>query len=74
MRLLLCPGISRSSLPTGTKGFGGTEGFMAPEMMRHNGEEEYTEKVKDTHSFWPYCFLIIVLCKRWLTCSGYTVV
>lgn len=38
-------GISRISLPTGTKGFGGTEGFMAPEIMTHNGEEEYTEKV-----------------------------
>lgn len=38
-------GISRSTLPTGTKGFGGTEGFMAPEIMRYNGEEEYTEKV-----------------------------
>lgn len=38
-------GISRVSLPTGTKGFGGTEGFMAPEIMKHNGEEEYTEKV-----------------------------
>jgi hypothetical protein len=33
-------------LPSGTKGFGGTEGFMAPEIMRYNGEEEYTEKVK----------------------------
>lgn len=39
-------GISRISLPTGTKGFGGTEGFMAPEIICHNGEEEYTEKVK----------------------------
>ena len=39
-------GISRLSLPTGAKGFGGTEGFMAPEIMRFNGEEEYTEKVK----------------------------
>lgn len=38
-------GISRISLPTGTKGFGGTEGFMAPEIICHNGEEEYTEKV-----------------------------
>ena len=38
-------GISRLSLPTGAKGFGGTEGFMAPEIMRFNGEEEYTEKV-----------------------------
>ena len=42
---LLLTGISRASLPSGTKGFGGTEGFMAPEMMRFNGEEEYTEKV-----------------------------
>lgn len=31
--------------PSGTKGFGGTEGFMAPEIMRYNGEEEYNEKV-----------------------------
>lgn len=38
-------GISRLSLPTGAKGFGGTEGFMAPEIMRFNGEEEYTDKV-----------------------------
>lgn len=41
-------GISRISLPTGTKGFGGTEGFMAPEIICHNGEEEYTEKVSLT--------------------------
>lgn len=40
-------GISRLTLPSGTKGFGGTEGFMAPEIMRYNGEEEYTEKVAD---------------------------
>lgn len=39
-------GISRLTLPSGTKGFGGTEGFMAPEIMKYNGEEEYTEKVK----------------------------
>lgn len=38
-------GISRLALPTGNKGFGGTEGFMAPEIMQFNGEEEYTEKV-----------------------------
>lgn len=38
-------GISRLSLPAGAKGFGGTEGFMAPEIMRFNGEEEYTDKV-----------------------------
>ncbi|GBP27199.1 hypothetical protein EVAR_15972_1 [Eumeta japonica] len=38
-------GISRLAPPSGTKGFGGTEGFMAPEIMRYNGEEEYNEKV-----------------------------
>ncbi|CAG9789928.1 unnamed protein product [Diatraea saccharalis] len=37
--------ISRMAPPSGTKGFGGTEGFMAPEIMRYNGEEEYNEKV-----------------------------
>ena len=41
------PGISRLAPPSGTKGFGGTEGFMAPEIMRYNGEEEYTEKVNE---------------------------
>ncbi|CAI4223185.1 unnamed protein product [Auanema sp. JU1783] len=44
-------GISRSVLPSGgAKGFGGTEGFMAPEIVRFNGEEEYTQKV-DVFSF-----------------------
>ncbi len=39
-------GISRSVYATGgAKGFGGTEGFMAPEIMRYNGEEEYNERV-----------------------------
>lgn len=38
-------GISRQTAPNGSKGFGGTEGFMAPEIIRYNGEEEYTEKV-----------------------------
>ena len=57
--LLCCTGISRSSLPTGTKGFGGTEGFMAPEMMRHNGEEEYTEKVRNR----VHCTCSLELCK-----------
>lgn len=47
-------GISRSTLPTGTKGFGGTEGFMAPEIMRYNGEEEYTEKVNITMLSFPF--------------------
>lgn len=39
-------GISRYSYPSGVcKGYGGTEGFMAPEVIRYNGEQEYTEKV-----------------------------
>lgn len=39
-------GISRYSYPSGVcKGYGGTEGYMAPEVIRYNGEKEYTEKV-----------------------------
>lgn len=39
-------GISRQTAAgLSAKGFGGTEGFMAPEIIRFNGEEEYTEKV-----------------------------
>lgn len=53
-------GISRIALPTGTKGFGGTEGFMAPEIMTHNGEEEYTEKV-DCFSFGMFLYELITL-------------
>jgi len=49
-------GISRLTLPSGTKGFGGTEGFMAPEIMRYNGEEEYTEKVK-----LQFCFVCYIV-------------
>lgn len=54
-------GISRIVLPsTGSKGFGGTEGFMAPEIMKHNGEEEYTEKV-DCFSFGMFLYELISL-------------
>jgi len=52
-------GISRLTLPSGTKGFGGTEGFMAPEIMRYNGEEEYTEKVKLKFCF--LCYIVVQL-------------
>ena len=38
-------GVSRSVLPTGTKGLAGTPPFIAPEIIQHNGEESYTEKV-----------------------------
>ncbi|XP_050296551.1 leucine-rich repeat serine/threonine-protein kinase 1 isoform X5 [Anthonomus grandis grandis] len=53
-------GISRLTLPSGTKGFGGTEGFMAPEIMRYNGEEEYTEKV-DCFSFGMFIYELLTL-------------
>ncbi|CAK1555976.1 unnamed protein product [Leptosia nina] len=53
-------GISRLAPPSGTKGFGGTEGFMAPEIMRYNGEEEYTEKV-DCFSFGMLLYEIFTL-------------
>lgn len=40
-------GISRSvlSTTTGTKGFGGTPPFIAPEILQHGGTNTYTEKV-----------------------------
>ncbi|KAK9885098.1 hypothetical protein WA026_009320 [Henosepilachna vigintioctopunctata] len=53
-------GISRLTLPSGTKGFGGTEGFMAPEIMLYNGEEEYTEKV-DCFSFGMFIYELLTL-------------
>ncbi|XP_072941247.1 leucine-rich repeat serine/threonine-protein kinase 1 [Epargyreus clarus] len=53
-------GISRLAPPSGTKGFGGTEGFMAPEIMRYNGEEEYNEKV-DCFSFGMLLYEIFTL-------------
>lgn len=52
--------ISRSVLPTGTKGFAGTEGFMAPEIVRFNGEETYTEKV-DCFSFGMVLYELVSL-------------
>ncbi|CAG4936619.1 unnamed protein product [Parnassius apollo] len=53
-------GISRMAPPSGTKGFGGTEGFMAPEIMRYNGEEEYNEKV-DCFSFGMLLYEVMTL-------------
>jgi serine/threonine protein kinase len=47
-------------LPTGAKGFGGTEGFMAPEIVKYNGEEEYTEKV-DCFSFGMFIYELVSL-------------
>ncbi|CAL4058692.1 unnamed protein product, partial [Meganyctiphanes norvegica] len=62
-------GISRSTLPSGTKGFGGTEGFMAPEMMRHNGEEEYTEKV-DCFSFGMFMYELLTTHQPYEHCDN----
>ena len=38
-------GISRSVSLGGIKGFLGTPGFMAPEILRYTGKESYTDKV-----------------------------
>ncbi|XP_017968519.1 leucine-rich repeat serine/threonine-protein kinase 1 isoform X2 [Drosophila navojoa] len=54
-------GISRQTAAgLSAKGFGGTEGFMAPEIIRFNGEEEYTEKV-DCFSFGMFIYENITL-------------
>ncbi|KHJ98123.1 kinase domain protein [Oesophagostomum dentatum] len=54
-------GISRTVMPSGgAKGFGGTEGFMAPEIVRFNGEEEYTQKV-DCFSYGMFLYELITL-------------
>ncbi|XP_066912686.1 leucine-rich repeat serine/threonine-protein kinase 1-like isoform X2 [Clytia hemisphaerica] len=39
-------GISRSVSLGGIKGFLGTPGFMAPEILRYTGKESYTDKEK----------------------------
>ncbi len=39
-------GVSRTVLPSGAKGLAGTPPFIAPEIIQHNGEESYTEKVR----------------------------
>ena len=53
------PEINFLSL-AGAKGFGGTEGFMAPEIVKYNGEEEYTEKV-DCFSFGMLIYELLTL-------------
>lgn len=54
-------GISRQALSTGIwKGFAGTISFLAPEIMRHNGDEEYTEKV-DCFSFGMFMYELLCL-------------
>lgn len=54
-------GISRQALSTGIwKGFAGTINFLAPEILRHNGDEEYTEKV-DCFSFGMFMYELLSL-------------
>lgn len=54
-------GISRQALATGIwKGFAGTINFLAPEILRHNGDEEYTEKV-DCFSFGMFLYELLTL-------------
>lgn len=54
-------GISRQALSTGIyKGFAGTINFLAPEILRHNGDEEYTEKV-DCFSFGIFLYELLTL-------------
>uniref|UniRef100_A0A914EQ15 Protein kinase domain-containing protein n=1 Tax=Acrobeloides nanus TaxID=290746 RepID=A0A914EQ15_9BILA len=54
-------GISRHGYPSGVcKGYGGTEGFMAPEVIRYNGEREYTEKV-DSFSYGMFLYELVSL-------------
>ena len=54
-------GISRQALSTGIwKGFAGTINFLAPEILRHNGDEEYTEKV-DCFSFGMLMYELLTL-------------
>ena len=51
-------GVSRSVLPSGTKGLAGTPAFMAPEIVQHKGEEVYTEKV-DCYSFGMFLYELL---------------
>ncbi|XP_055377695.1 leucine-rich repeat serine/threonine-protein kinase 1 [Condylostylus longicornis] len=62
-------GISRITTHCGSKGFGGTEGFMAPEIIRFNGEEEYTEKV-DCFSFGMFLYECITLRQPFEGCES----
>lgn len=53
-------GISRSVSLGGIKGYQGTPGFMAPEIIRYIGKESYTVKV-DCFSFGSLIFELIAL-------------
>ncbi|XP_072178814.1 leucine-rich repeat serine/threonine-protein kinase 1-like [Diadema setosum] len=53
-------GISVTALPSGTKGYGGTPGYMAPEIVQYDGKETYTEKV-DCFSFGMFLYELMSL-------------
>lgn len=48
-------GVSRTVQSSGTKGFGGTPPFIAPEILQFAGKAQYTEKVgcKISHESLP---------------------
>ncbi|KAK3770733.1 hypothetical protein RRG08_011777 [Elysia crispata] len=51
-------GISRTVLPTGARGFGGTPPYIAPEILQHAGKGTYSAKV-DVYSFGMFMFEIL---------------
>ncbi|XP_069125581.1 leucine-rich repeat serine/threonine-protein kinase 1-like [Argopecten irradians] len=55
-------GISRSALPSGTKGFGGTPPFIAPEILQYAGKHTYTELV-DIFSFGMFMYELVTCSK-----------
>lgn len=53
-------GISRKGTDAGAKGFAGTPGYMAPEIIEHGGAETYSEKV-DCFSFGMFIYELLSL-------------
>ncbi|XP_022107622.1 leucine-rich repeat serine/threonine-protein kinase 1-like isoform X2 [Acanthaster planci] len=53
-------GISVTAMPSGTKGYGGTPGYMAPEIVQYDGKEKYTEKV-DCFSFAMFMYELMAI-------------
>lgn len=51
-------GISRTVLPSGAKGFGGTPAFIAPEILQYAGKGTYSEKV-DIFSLGMFIFELV---------------
>ena len=51
-------GIATFAAPTGLKGFEGTKGFQAPEMLKFSGTEEYTCMV-DVYAFAMFIYQLI---------------